>query len=154
MRIHIVAVGALREPHFKAAAAEYLKRLTPYADIRVTEVPDRDLGHDAVRAVAEEGRGILRALPEAAYVVAMEAGGTERDSERLAAWLGQRMNNGDSTLAFVLGGADGLAPEVVSVARERMSLSRLTLPHQLARVVLLEQVYRSFRIVRGEPYHR
>jgi 23S rRNA (pseudouridine1915-N3)-methyltransferase len=154
VRIHIVAVGALREPHFKAAAEEYLKRLTPYADVRVTEVPDRDLGHDAVRAVAEEGRGVLKALPASAYVVAMDASGTERDSEGLAAWFEQRMKGGDSTLAFVLGGADGLAPDVLMAARERMSLSRLTLPHQLARVVLLEQVYRSFRIVRGEPYHR
>jgi 23S rRNA (pseudouridine1915-N3)-methyltransferase len=144
----------MREPHFKAAAAEYLKRLKPYADVRVTEVPDRDLGHDAVRAVAEEGQGILRALPASAFVVALEAGGVERDSEGLAAWFEQRMNGGDSTLAFVLGGADGLAPAVTAAARERMSLSRLTLPHQLARVVLLEQVYRSFRIIRGEPYHR
>ena len=150
----MVAVGTLREPHFKAAANEYLKRLTPYADIRVTEVPDRDLGHDAARAVAEEGRGVLKALPAGAFVVAMDAGGTERDSEGLAAWLDKRMNDGDTTLAFVLGGAAGLAPEVTATARERMSLSRLTLPHQLARVVLLEQVYRSFRIIRGEPYHR
>ena len=154
MRIHIVAVGTLREPHFKAAADEYLKRLTPYADVRVTEIPDRDLGHDAVRAVGEEGRGILRALPEQAFAVAMDAAGTERDSDALAAWFEQRMNGGDSTLAFVLGGAAGLALEVTAAARERMSLSRLTLPHQLARVVLLEQIYRSFRIVRGEPYHR
>jgi 23S rRNA (pseudouridine1915-N3)-methyltransferase len=104
--------------------------------------------------VAEEGQGILRALPASAFVVALEAGGVERDSEGLAAWFEQRMNGGDSTLAFVLGGADGLAPAVTAAARERMSLSRLTLPHQLARVVLLEQVYRSFRIIRGEPYHR
>lgn len=154
MRIYVIAVGSLREPHYRAAADEYLKRLTPYADVIVTEVPDRDLGHDVSRAVAEEGRGVVKALPAGGYVVAMDAAGTERDSEGLAAWFEQRMNRGDSTLAFVLGGAAGLAPEVGRVARERMSLSRLTLPHQLARVVLLEQVYRSFRIIRGEPYHR
>jgi 23S rRNA (pseudouridine1915-N3)-methyltransferase len=154
VRIHVVAVGALREPHFKAAAAEYLKRLTPYADVCVAEIPDRDLGHDAVRAVTEEGRGVLKALPEGGYVVAMDAAGRELDSEGLAGWLAQRMNQGDSTLAFVVGGADGLSSEVLDAARERMSLSRLTLPHQLARVVLLEQLYRSFRIIRGEPYHR
>ena len=154
MRIHLVAVGSMREPHFKAAADEYLKRLKPYADVRVAEVPDRDLGHDVSRAVAEEGRGVLKAIPQAAFVVALEAGGRERDSEELAAWLEERMNVGDSTIAFAIGGAAGLAPEVVATARERMSLSRLTLPHQLARVVLLEQVYRSFRIIRGEPYHR
>jgi 23S rRNA (pseudouridine1915-N3)-methyltransferase len=154
VRIHVIAVGSLREPHYRAAADEYLKRLTPYADIRVTEVPDRDLGHDVSRAVADEGRGIVKAMPAGAYVVAMDVTGTELDSEGLAAWLEQRMNAGDSTLAFLLGGAAGLAPEVLDAARERMSLSRLTLPHQLARVVLLEQVYRSFRIIRGEPYHR
>jgi 23S rRNA (pseudouridine1915-N3)-methyltransferase len=154
MRIHVIAVGAMREPHFRDAAAEYLKRLKPYADVRVTEVADRDLSRDAARAVAEEGRGVLRALPAKAWVVALDPAGGERTSEELAGWLGDRMNRGDSTIAFVLGGADGLSDEVLAVAGERLSLSRMTLPHQLARVVLLEQVYRAFRIMRGEPYHR
>jgi 23S rRNA (pseudouridine1915-N3)-methyltransferase len=154
MRIHVIAVGAMREPHFRDAAAEYLKRLKPYADVRVTEVADRDLSRDPARAVAEEGRGVLRALPAKAWVVALDPAGGERTSEELAGWLGDRMNRGDSTIAFVLGGADGLSDEVLAFAGERLSLSRMTLPHQLARVVLLEQVYRAFRIMRGEPYHR
>ncbi len=154
MRIRVIAVGSMREPHFRAAADEYLKRLTPYADVRVTEVADRDLSRDAVKAVAEEGRDVLRAIPAASFVVALDAAGTERSSEELAEWLSARMNEGDSTLVFLLGGADGLAPKALGAARERLSLSRMTLPHQLARVVLLEQVYRAFRIVRGEPYHR
>jgi 23S rRNA (pseudouridine1915-N3)-methyltransferase len=154
MRIHVIAVGAQREPHFRDAAGEYLKRLKPYADVRVTEVADRDLSRDAARAVAEEGRDVLRALPDRALVVALDSAGMERTSEELAAWLGERMNSGDSTIAFVIGGADGLSPEVLAASRERLSLSRMTLPHQLARVVVLEQLYRAFRIVRGEPYHR
>ncbi len=154
MRIHVVAVGAMREPHFREAAAEYLKRLTPYADVRVSEVSDRDLTRDPARAVAQEGRDVLKALPSGAYVVALDAAGTEQSSEDLSKWLGKRMNEGSSTIAFVIGGADGLSGEVVASARERLSLSRMTLPHQLARVVLLEQVYRAFRIMRGEPYHR
>lgn len=154
MRIHVIAVGAMREPHFRAAAEEYLKRLTPYADVRVTEVADRDLSRDAARAVAAEGKDVLKALPAGAFVVALDPTGTERTSEQFAEWLGERMDSGDSTIAFALGGADGLAPDVLVASRERLSLSRMTLPHQLARVVLLEQVYRSFRILRGEPYHR
>lgn len=154
MRISVIAVGSMKEPHFRAAADEYLKRLRPYADVRVTEVRDRDLGADEARAVAEEGRGILKAVPDGAFVAALEADGREMSSEELAEWLGARMNAGDSDIAFVIGGAAGMSPEVRSAARERLSLSRMTLPHQLARVVLLEQVYRAFRILRGEPYHR
>jgi 23S rRNA (pseudouridine1915-N3)-methyltransferase len=154
MHIDLIAVGSMKEPHYRAAAEEYLKRLRPYADVRVVEVSDRDLSRDEVRAIAEEGAGILRSLRAGAYVVALDAGGAEMESEAFSVWLQRRMNEGDSNLAFVIGGAAGLAPEVRSAARERLSLSRMTLPHQLARVVLLEQVYRAFRIMRGEPYHR
>jgi 23S rRNA (pseudouridine1915-N3)-methyltransferase len=154
MHIDLIAVGSMKEPHYRAAAEEYLKRLRPYADVRVVEVADRDLSREEVRAMAEEGAGILRALRAGAYMVALDAGGTEMDSETFSGWLQRRMNEGDSNLAFVIGGAAGLAPDVCAAARERLSLSRMTLPHQLARVVLLEQVYRAFRIMRGEPYHR
>lgn len=154
MRITLIAVGRLKERHFREAAEEYLKRLTPYASVEVVEVPDRDVSRDEARALAEEGAAILRAVPDGAHVVVLEVGGKERTSEEFSAWLAEGMLQGRSSVVFVIGGAAGLAPEVVARADERISLGRMTLPHQLARVVLLEQVYRAFRIMRGEPYHR
>lgn len=153
MKLRLVAVGKLKEPHWRDACEEYLKRMRPYADFEVVEVADRDIGRDRVRAMAEEGADILRALPARAHVVALELGGRQLSSEGLSAWFSQRMLDGGSDIAFVIGGSAGLAPEVLARADERLSLGPMTLPHQLARVVLLEQVYRAFRIMRGEPYH-
>lgn len=154
MRITLIAVGRLKERHFRDAAEEYLKRLTPYASIDMIEVPDRDVTRDEARALAEEGSAILRAIPDSAHVVVLEVGGTQRSSEEFSAWLAEGMLSGRSHVAFVIGGAAGLAPEVLFRADGRISLGPMTLPHQLARVVLLEQVYRAFRIMRNEPYHR
>jgi len=154
MRITLVAVGRLKEPHWRQAADEYLTRLRPYANVEVVEVPDRDVTRDEVRAVAEEGADVLRVLPDGAHVIALDISGRRQSSEEFAAELERHMLERRSHLAFVLGGAAGLAPEVLGRADDRLSLGPMTLPHQLARVVLLEQVYRAFRIVRKEPYHR
>lgn len=154
MRILIVAVGRLKERHWREAAEEYLKRLKPYATIEMIEIPDRDVSADEPKALKAEAEGILRALPEAAHVVVLEPGGTQRSSEAFAAWMELAGVEGRSTIAFVVGGAAGLDASVLTRANERFSLGLMTFPHQLARVILLEQVYRSFRIIRGEPYHR
>lgn len=154
MKITVCAVGRLKERHFREAADEYLKRLGPYAAVEVVEVPDRDVTRDEQRALAEEAAGILRAMPDSAHVVALDIGGRRLGSEEFAAWLSGAMLEGRSHVAFVIGGAAGLGPEVRARADEMLSLGPMTLPHQLARVVLLEQVYRAFRIIRGEPYHR
>lgn len=154
MKIRVVAVGRLKEPHWRDAADEYLRRMKPYATVETTEVADRDLGGDEERAVAAEGADVLRALPDDAHVIALDIGGPLRTSENFAGRLGSLMLEGRSDIAFVVGGAAGHAPAVLARADERLSLSAMTLPHQLARVVLLEQVYRAFRIMRGEPYHR
>ncbi len=153
MRLTVVAVGTLKERHWRDAAGEYTKRLSRYAKLDIVEVPDRDIAGDARRALAAEGEGLLRALPPAAFTVVLDPGGTERSSEELARWLDAHATGGSSHVAFVVGGSGGLDPRVLAAARERLSLSRMTLPHQLARVVLLEQLYRAFRISRGEPYH-
>lgn len=154
MRLDLVCVGRLKERHWREAAGEYLKRLGPYARVTVTEVPDRDVTADEARALEAEAAGILKALPEDAVVVALEIGGRARTSEEMADWLESLGTSGRSRVAFVVGGAAGLHPEVLARAEERLSLGPLTLPHQLARVVLLEQLYRAFRIIKGEPYHR
>ncbi|GAB4281164.1 MAG: 23S rRNA (pseudouridine(1915)-N(3))-methyltransferase RlmH [Coriobacteriia bacterium] len=154
MRISILAVGRLKERWWSQAADEYLKRLGPFARTEVLEVPDRDVSRQEDAAVAREGDDLLRALPEGAYVVALDSSGKERTSEELAAWLEQRMLGGVSHIAFVVGGAAGLDRRVVERADESLSLSAMTFPHQMARVILLEQLYRAFKIIRGEPYHR
>ncbi|NTW29280.1 MAG: 23S rRNA (pseudouridine(1915)-N(3))-methyltransferase RlmH [Coriobacteriia bacterium] len=154
MRLTIIAVGRLKERFWREAADEYLKRLGPYATVRVAEVADRDPAKGEVRALAEEGADALRAIPEGSHVVTLEVGGTQLSSEQFAAKLEALALQGKSAVAFVIGGSTGLAPEVLARADERMSLGPMTLPHNLARVVLLEQVYRAFRINRGEPYHK
>ncbi len=154
MRITVVAVGRLKEPHWRSAADEYLKRLKPYAQIEVIEVPDRDVSADEARALAREAEGVARAIPSGDRLVVLDVAGGQMSSEGLAEWLGGRRVSGGSRVTFVLGGAAGLASEVSRRADERLSLSAMTLPHQLARVVLLEQLYRAFRILAGEPYHR
>lgn len=153
MKIRVAAVGKLKEAHWRAAADEYLKRLRPYATMEPVEVADRDLAGDADRAMAQEGADLLKAIPATSHVIALDLTGRELSSEALAEHLSELMVRGRSDVTFVIGGSAGLAPDVRARADERLALSRFTLPHQLARVVLLEQIYRAFRIMRNEPYH-
>jgi 23S rRNA (pseudouridine1915-N3)-methyltransferase len=153
VKLRIAAVGRLKEPHWRAACDEYLKRLRPYATVEVVEAADRDVSRDAPRAIAAEGVDLLRAIPEGSHVIALDLGGRQVSSPELADHLAELFVRRRSDITFVVGGSAGLAPEVLARADERLSLSRMTLPHQLARVVLLEQVYRAFRIMRNEPYH-
>ncbi|MDO9556476.1 MAG: 23S rRNA (pseudouridine(1915)-N(3))-methyltransferase RlmH [Coriobacteriia bacterium] len=154
MKISVIAVGRLKERYWREAADEYIKRLRPHATLEVIEVPDRDVTRDEVRAVAEEGADVLRAIPDGAHVIALDIGGIQRSSTDIADRLGALGLEGRSAVAFVVGGAAGLSSEVIARADERLSLGRITLPHQLARVVLLEQLYRAFKIMHNEPYHR
>lgn len=153
MRLRVAAVGRVKEQHWRAACEEYLKRMRPYATVEVVEVSDRDISADPARAVATEGADLLRVIPEGSYVIALDLGAPEFTSERLSAHLAELMVRGRSDITFVIGGSAGLATRVCDRADERLALSRMTLPHQLARVVLLEQLYRAFRIMRNEPYH-
>lgn len=151
MKITILCVGKLKEKFYKDAVAEYAKRLLAYCSLQIIEVADE--GHEEL-AVEKEGRRILAKLPEKAYVVALCIDGKEKDSLELARWMGGRMNQGDSHLVFIIGGSYGLSAEVLEKAQERLSFSKLTFPHALMRVILTEQIYRSFRILKGEPYHK
>jgi len=154
VRLILIAVGRLKERFWRDAAEEYLKRLGPYATVRVVEIADRDSGRDETRALAEEGADILRAIPDGAHVIALEVAGKPLSSEGFSARLDALALDGRSTVAFVIGGSVGLDAPVLARADERISLGPMTLPHNLARVVLLEQIYRAFRISRGEPYHK
>lgn len=153
MKLRVAAVGRVKEPHWRAACDEYLKRLRPYATVEIAEVPDRDIGADPARSVAAEGADLLRAIPESSYVIALDLGAKGMTSEQLSAHIADLMVRGRSDITFAIGGSAGLAADVRTRADERLSLSQMTLPHQLARVVLLEQLYRAFRIMRNEPYH-
>ena len=156
LKITIVAVGKLKEKFWVAACAEYLKRLRPYAKVAVAEIPDVDPARaGGVEAARErEGEGILAAVPEGARAILMAIEGTQRSSVQFSRHLDELALRGESELAFIIGGSDGVSDAVRARADETFSFGPVTLPHNLARVVLLEQIYRAFKISRGEPYHK
>ncbi len=155
MRVTLLAVGRLKECYWRDACDEYLKRLRPYAAVRVVELADRDPGKATVeRAVQDEGADVLAAVRAGEHVVALDVAGRAVDSVEFSRYLERLALDGRSAVTFVIGGSHGLSADVLSRADERLSLGPMTLPHNLARVVLLEQLYRAFRIARGEPYHK
>lgn len=156
IRITVVAVGKLKECFWADACAEYLKRLKAYAKVEVKEIADIDPakagGVDAARD--REGSAVLAAIPEQSHAILLAIEGKERSSEGLARRLDSLALAGTSDLTFIVGGSDGVSDAVRTRANEQLSFGPITLPHNLARVVLLEQVYRAFKISRGEPYHK
>ncbi|MBE6472581.1 MAG: 23S rRNA (pseudouridine(1915)-N(3))-methyltransferase RlmH [Coriobacteriaceae bacterium] len=156
MKFTVIAVGKLKERFWTEACAEYLKRLQPYAKTQVVEVADVDparAGGDAA-AVEREGAAILKAVPDRAHVVLLAIDGKERSSESLSARIDSLGLSGCGEIAFVIGGSCGTSADVRARANETLSFGPITLPHNLARVVLLEQLYRACKISRGEPYHK
>lgn len=145
MGITVIAVGKLKERFWKDAVAEYLKRLGGYAKVRVIEVPDKGLQFEEAE--------ILRAAGSS-YLVLLAIEGMQRTSMGISKHLEELMNRGTSDIAFCIGGSDGVTDAVRKRADETLSFGEITLPHNLARVVLLEQIYRAFKIMRGEPYHK
>lgn len=156
MNITIVAVGKLKEKFWVAACEEYLKRLRPYAKIEVKELADVDPGKAGGIQVSlsKERDAILAAIPERAQVILLEIGGRQRSSEKLSKHLDELALSGKSAIAFIIGGSEGVDEVVRKRADETLSFGSITLPHNLARVVLLEQIYRACKISRGEPYHK
>ncbi len=159
MKITILAVGKVKEKFYSQAAAEYIKRLGKYCKLDVIEVADEktpDGASDTVnRKIKEkEGERLLSHIKEGMYVIALAIEGKQRSSEELADRLAELGIRGDSNLAFVIGGSLGLSEAVMARADESLSFSRMTFPHQLMRVILLEQIYRGFRIMHREPYHK
>ena len=156
IRITVVAVGKLKERFWADACSEYLKRLKAYAKVEVREISDIDPakagGVDASRE--REGAAIRATVPEGSHAILLAIEGKERSSEGFARRLDDLALSGKSDIAFIIGGSDGVSDAVRARANEQMSFGPITLPHNLARVVLLEQVYRAFKISRGEPYHK
>ena len=156
MRITIVAVGKLKERFWSDACAEYLKRLKPYARVEVKEIPDSDPASNGgiEGSKDKEARKILAAIPDESHVILLAIEGKQRSSEAFSRHIDELALRGSSDLCFVIGGSDGVAPAVTRRADETFSFGQITLPHNLARIVLLEQIYRAFKISRGEPYHK
>jgi 23S rRNA (pseudouridine1915-N3)-methyltransferase len=155
LRLRVLAVGADKSGLFEPAAAEYLKRLGRYVPSEVVEVPpSKKGGSDPLRARDEEGDALLARVKPADTVVALDERGEELSSEELSRKVVQEAMVRGKDLVFLIGGAEGLSAAVRARANRVLSLSRMTLPHRLARVVLLEQLYRALAIARGEPYHK
>jgi 23S rRNA (pseudouridine1915-N3)-methyltransferase len=155
MRVRVIAVGTRMPAWIRSGCEEYLGRLKGGLAVVLTEIEPgvRRAGGATQQAIAAEGRRLLGAVGPADHVVALDERGRELTTRELADWLGSRMQQGED-LAFVIGGPDGLAPEVLSRSNFTLALSRLTLPHALARVLLAEQLYRAHSILGNHPYHR
>lgn len=158
--LRIIAVGRLREKHWQDAAADFARRLRPYARLVIEEVAEARIKDNLSAAEEEkvirvEGHDIAGRLGKHnGSVVVLDRAGNALDSMELAGWINDATLKGAGEVAFVIGGPLGLAPEIIRRADLLLSFSRMTFPHQLMRVILLEQIYRSYRIMRGEPYHR
>ena len=159
MKISIITVGKLKEKYLKQGIDEYLKRLSAYAKVEIIEVADEKAPEHLSEAEMEEvkrkeGERILSHLSEDTYVITLEISGRMLSSEQLAAKIDELSTYGKSKLAFIIGGSLGLSKEVQNRSDLALSFSKMTFPHQLMRLILLEQIYRAYRINRGEPYHK
>ena len=161
MKVTVIAAGKIKEKYFTDAVREYEKRLSRYVTLSIEEVmdeptPENASDADKARILDREGERFSRILDRypGAYVIALAIEGKTLDSVALSRHLTDLQVHGISHLIFVIGGSLGLSPQVLNRSHEKLSFSRLTFPHQLMRVILLEQIYRSERIARGEPYHK
>lgn len=159
MNITIVSVGKIKEKYMVAGIAEYTKRLSKYCKLTLIEVADEKapekLGQkDMLIVKKREGEKILSKIKENTYVITLEIEGKEMTSEGFSKKIEDLMLEGVSNLTFVIGGSLGLSKEVIDRSDFKISFSKMTFPHQLMKMILLEQIYRGFRIIRNEPYHK
>ena len=159
MKITIVTVGKIKEKYLKDAIAEYSKRLSKYCKLEIIEVVDEKTPDNASAVVeeqirAKEAERILKYVKEDAYMITLEIHGKQLTSEELADKIEKLGVQGTSHIMLIIGGSIGLGEEVLKRSDFALSFSKMTFPHQLMRVILLEQIYRSYRIISGEPYHK
>ena len=159
MKITVITVGKIKEKYLRDAIAEYTKRLSKYCKLEILEVADEKTPDNASEAVEEnirqkEGERILKYVKEDAYVITLEIGGKMLDSVEFADKIEQLGIQGKSHICFLIGGSIGLGKEVLKRSDYGLSFSKMTFPHQLMRVILLEQIYRGYRIINSEPYHK
>lgn len=159
VNISIITVGKLKEKYLKLGIEEYVKRLSAYAKMDIVEVADEKAPEELselemIQVKQKEGERILAKISADTYVIALAIQGKLQSSEELANTLDKLATYGKSKIAFVIGGSLGLSEEVLKRSNEQLSFSRMTFPHQLMRLILVEQIYRAFRINRNEPYHK
>lgn len=159
MRISLICVGKLKEKYFVDGVKEYAKRLTRYCNLDIIELPDEKTPDNASESLEEiikkkEGERILKSIKEDSYCIVLAIEGVQITSEQLAHKIQSLGVSGSSHISFVIGGSLGLSKEVMDRADYKLSFSKMTFPHQLMRVVLLEQVYRAYRINNNQPYHK
>lgn len=159
MKITLVTVGKMKEKYLEDATAEYSKRLSRYCKLEIVQLADEKTPDKAGEALEQqikdkEGERILAQVKEGAYVIALAIDGRQLSSEELAGQVESLGVSGVSHIQFVIGGSLGLSEKVLKRSDYKLSFSKMTFPHQLMRVILLEQIYRSYRIISGEPYHK
>ena len=159
MKITILTVGKIKEKYLRDAIAEYSKRLSRYCKLEIIEVADEKTPENASETVedairSKEGERLLKNVRDGAFVITLEIGGKQLTSEELADKIDTLGVQGVSHIIFIIGGSIGLGREVLARSDYALSFSKMTFPHQLMRVIQLEQVYRSYRIINGEPYHK
>ena len=159
MKIDILCVGKVKESFYRDALKEYTKRLSRYCNMNIIEVPDEKTPDKAseneeLLIKQKEGKKLIEHISDNAFVVTLEIKGEMLTSEQLASKLEKLATTGVSHIQFVIGGSLGLSDEVIRRADMHLSFSKMTFPHQLMRVILLEQIYRGYRIIAGEPYHK
>ncbi len=159
MKITVITVGKIKEKFMKDALGEYSKRLSKYCKLEIVEVTDEKTQENASEVVCnqirqKEGERILKYVRDDAFVITLEIKGKMLTSEELADKIETLGVQGTSHIIFIIGGSIGLSEEVMKKSNYALSFSKMTFPHQLMRVILLEQIYRSYRIISGEPYHK
>ena len=159
MKVTIIAVGKIKEHYLKEGIEEYSKRLSRFCDLRIIEAADEPAPDDLSAAREEqiksrEASRVLGKVKDGDYLIVLDVKGAKKSSEEFAEVLKNCMISGNSSITFVIGGSLGLAPELIRKANVRLSLSDMTFPHQLTRLILLEQIYRAFKIINGETYHK
>jgi len=159
MNITIVSVGKIKEKYLEDAILEYKKRLSRYIKLNIIEIPDEKTPEnpsdvEKSKILDKEAEGILKNLKDDSYIITLEILGKELTSEELSKNMNDLSISGKNNIVFVIGGSLGLSKKVSEKSDFKLSFSKMTFPHQLMRVILLEQIYRSFRIIKGEPYHK
>jgi len=158
MKITIIAVGKIKEKYLTMGIAEFVKRLTPYCRLSIIEVDDERMPEnpsdaDKAKVLLKEGERMLKHIKDGTHLIVLDVVGKLASSEELADNMNSLGLRGKSDITFAIGGAFGLSPDLVKAADERLSFSKMTFTHQMIRLLLVEQVYRGFKINRGEPYH-
>ena len=147
--IKIICVGKIKEKFYREAINEYLKRLSKYTKIQIIELPDYN--YDDAKTIYEEGKNILSKIKDSDYVITLEIKGNKLDSPKLSSLISKKLSD---NITFIIGGSNGLSSDVLKISNYSLSFSDMTFPHQLFRVILLEQIYRSFKIINNESYHK